>query len=523
MMTARRFPFPALLAAMLAAAGAAGCRPVSDEKDILDPYAVAMVRCAGRIGTRLKVGPGSVVVLDGSKSGAAGGGGGGENPLPLRYLWRQTAGPRIKLARPDLVRTECHLRAEGLYAFDLVVRVGGGGGGGGRESVPATVKIAVRAGAPRVLPGGEPAPETEQPEGPRADFALLDSDAEELVRIFAVRTGITLRVDPEWLRPEELRERPLTFMAREATPPVALEMAARLAGGSYVRDREDAAILTVGLGWLRSERQGARFYPVSGLGEPDGDARVENLVRAACRGALSECPGADLELAGDPPGLQVSGPVSLHRRVEDVLAELAAEGARLPGRPALTGDEKLREAVMGRKVELKLINREMSEAALDLGRVLGVPVAWAEPPGGRAAMPRISIRGGGRPAREVLAEVARQAGLSGASWVAGGGAWLYRDEPPAARAEHIWTAIKVRSYPLGRLSARGVLPGVVVHQVKKIVWPHTWKDASTLCAYWPDGDRLVVVHNGQVQREVLRLLHDLLEEEPEKSAPQPSE
>ena len=72
----------------------------------------------------------------------------------------------------------------------------------------------------------------------------------------------------------------------------------------------------------------------------------------------------------------------------------------------------------------------------------------------------------------------------------------------------------MRGYPLRRLRARGILPGVVLHLVRKKIRPASWRDPSALCAYYPHTDRLVVIHHSRVQREVLRLLHDLLEEKP---------
>ena len=137
------------------------------------------------------------------------------------------------------------------------------------------------------------------------------------------------------------------------------------------------------------------------------------------------------------------------------------------------------------------------------------------PPGPkRVRPPRVSLRAAGRPAREVLAEAAKRAGFKGFSWVKGGGIWLYRTEPRPASAEHLWSAARVRAYPLARPRARGILPGAVVHLVRKKIWPATWRDPAALCVYHKPSDRLIVVHSPQVQREVLRMLHDLLEEKP---------
>ncbi len=462
------------------------------------PFAVAMARSGGRSGTRLAVAPGSVVILDGAESGVDRG------RAELRYAWKQTSGPQVRIARPDLVRTECRLAAAGTYRFELVVTARR------FRSRPSPVIVTVRAAA---ADGDDPPKNGGRPPaaGREASFALLESNAEELVRVFGAKTGLTLRVEPGWMRPEELKLRPLTFMARRVSPDLALEMAARLLGADYVRDHRDAAFLTRGMGWLKRQRQGARFYPTVRLGEE----KLAALARESCRGALFARPGSSVVYDRRRRGIQVIGPVSMQGRVEALLAAVAPEGRRLAARPPLIADERRRNSTLARRLKLLLTNKELSEVGLELGRVLKAPVAWEEPPGDkRVAVPRVSLRGGGRPAREVLAELAKKAGFKGFSWVKGGGIWLYRSEPRPACAEHLWSAARLRAYPMEKLRARGILPGAVLHSIRKKVWPATWRDPATLCAYYKASDKLIVIHSPEVQREVLRLLHDLLEEKP---------
>ncbi|MHC4913853.1 MAG: PKD domain-containing protein [Planctomycetota bacterium] len=482
------------------AAGTAGCLPANGSAAGPRPFAVAMVRAGGRAGTELAVRPGTTVLLDGGESGTDTGGG------ELAWKWRQTAGPKTRVTRPGLARSEVLLARPGTYTFELVTSCGR------HASRPSTVTVEVSAGG-AVRPGQQPPPPPPDPPPPvrTANFALLDSNAAELIRIFGAKTGYTLRVEPGWRRPEELEKVPLTFMARKVSPPQALEMAARLIGGRYVRDRSDAAFLAAGLGWLRSERQSARFYPTTGL-TPDGRGEeLLNLTREACRGVLFACPGSSVAYERRHAGIQVSGPVSMHARVRALLAALSAEMKKLPPRPPASIDERHRARALGRKLDLVLVDREMSEVALELGAALGVPVAWEGPAAdGRRPPARISVRGGGRTAAEVLAETAERAGCKGYSWVSGGGIWLYRTGPMALSAEGTWTAATVRAYPAGGLRAAGVLPGAAAHAVRKSVHPLTWRDPGTLCAYYRHTDRIVIVHTPAVQRQALRLMHDLI-------------
>ncbi|HOX07340.1 MAG TPA: hypothetical protein PK280_13130 [Planctomycetota bacterium] len=499
----------AAVAVVLLLAG--GCAP---REGGAQPYAVGLVRADGRTGARLAVRPGTVVVLDGSQSGLAGSepAGRGDDGVRLAWRWRQVSGPKVGLARADLSATECRPVIEGLYIFSLVAS------SGGRESLPVLVEVEVRRDAPAGGEGGAgergqgDRPAVRRPEGQTAEFALLESSLEELIRVFPARTGITLRVDPEWMRPEGFRARRLSFMARDVGPETALELAARLAGADFVRDRRDSALLSAGLGWMRSAPQEARFYAApAGLIPPGGDSRaIEEILGSACRPALFACPDSSVQWQAGLNGVNVVGPASIHDRVCAIMAALVERNPTPPPEPPATDDEKLRDAVLTRPVDVRLVHAELSEAALELGRLLGVPLAWEEPAGAeRRAMPRVSVDGRGRPAAEVLAEVARQAGLQGHSWVRGGAVWLYRREPRAGSAESAWGRAVVRSYPARWLEDRGVLPGAFILAVRKRVCPESWTASTSLIAYYKDTGRILVVNAPEVHDELVRLMYEL--------------
>ncbi len=489
---------------------AVSCRPAgksgAGKKPL--PFAVAVARSGDEAGTELVVKPGALVVLDGSISGTDHG------KVEISYSWRQASGPKIRIAREDLVRTELRLVKEGAYVFELVTSCAG------HRSSPAPVTVTVvTKDTAQTDPASGGNPRTPPEAGPRtATFALLDSDAEELIRIFGAKTGLTLRVAPEWMRPEGLKRIPVTFMARKVTPGVALEMSARLLGARYIRDRSDAAFLARGLGWLRAERNTARFYPTTLIAQAGQGKKLLELVREGCRGALFACKGSSIIYDRRRDGLQLTGPASMHARVESLLAAIGSNQASLPGRPALGDDEKLERTSLRRRVDLTLVNRDFSAAALELGHALNVPLAWQENVSGkRVTPPRISCRGAGRGARAVLSEVARKAGFKGWEWVSGGGVWFYRTKPGSPARAHLWKTAVVRAYPLFQFKAKGVLAGAATHAIRKQVRPESWSDSSALCTYYQHTDKLVVINSPRVQREVLRALHELLEEKPAKT------
>ena len=310
-----------------------GCAPRGDTPQ---PYAVGLARAEGRAGARLVVRPGTVVILDGRESGFAGGpeiAGAGAGRMV--WHWRQLSGPKAPMTRADLASVECRPVAEGLCIFELTVS------SGSRRSLPVLVEVEVRRDAPGPAEsgagtvadhGGDGTRPVRRNSGPTTEFALLESDLGELVRVFAARTGITLRVDPGWLRPEDFGRRPLTFMARDVPPGVALELAARLAGADFIRDGKDSAVLTAGYGWLRSARQEARFYPApAGLVPAGGDAAgLKELLRESCRAAIFACPDSSVEWQPGLAGVNVVGPSSLHRRVRETLEALSRVEAAPP-------------------------------------------------------------------------------------------------------------------------------------------------------------------------------------------------
>jgi hypothetical protein len=482
---------------------AAGCGPRDDAPQ---PYAVGLVRAEGRTGVRLAVRPGTVAILDGGESGWPAAAGTRPAGDPLVWRWRQLNGPRLQLARADLASIECRPTAEGLYIFSLVVS------SGKRESLPALVEVEVRRDAPAAPDGPGEAPPAGPPAGPGADFALLESSLDELIRVFPAKTGITLRVDTEWLRPEAFRERQLSFMARRVPPEVALELAARLAGGHFVRDGKDSAMLSAGCGWLRGIRQEARFYPApTGLIPADGTAKAfEELLRGGCRAALFACPDASAQWQPGLSGVNVVGPESLHARARELMTALTSREASPPAEPPATGDEKLRGATLARPVGLRLVGAEFPEAALELGRILGAPVAWEESTDRpRRPLPRVSVDGRNRPAAEVLAEVARQAGFKGCSWVRGGALWFFRSEPRAGSAESAWSQVVVRSYPAKWLESRGVLPGAFILAAKKRVCPESWSESAALLAYYRETGRILVINTPEAQDGMVRLMYEL--------------
>jgi hypothetical protein len=502
---------PLFSAALFAAVGvASGCAPKQTAAP--RPYAVALARAPGKaVGTRLVVRPGTIVILDANESGLTSPGGAADAAVrpDLAFRWRQTAGPEVRLARNDMASVELRVVDEGFYRFEVVASAGEA------RSLPSEVEIEVSARAPAPapvsLPGTSDPAQAAEPRG--ANFALLETDLGDLVRVFPVRTGLTLRVDEEWLRPEEFRERPLSLMARNVTPAAALEMAARLAGpgAAFVRDGRDSAMLVAGYGWLRREPQEAHFYPVPASFAPADGSELTELVRASCRAALIASPDFSIQWRADPAGVQAVGPASMHRRIRAALEAFSADPGAPPAEPPKSADERRREEVLIKRIDLHLVDAELFSAALEFGRTLGVPVAWEEPSKKESRLPaaRVSVSSRGRPAAEVLAEIEKGAGFKGHSWVAGGGIWLWRTEPRAGSAEHLWNQAVVRVYPLKWLEDKGVLPRAVVHVIKGRVRPETWSDPATLCVYHQASDRLLVIAAPDVQDEVVRLMHRL--------------
>jgi hypothetical protein len=147
--------------------------------------------------------------------------------------------------------------------------------------------------------------------------------------------------------------------------------------------------------------------PVPASFAPAEGAEPIEMVRASCRAALIASPDFSIQWRANPAGVQAVGPASMHRRIRAILEALSADPGPAPEEPPPSADERRRDEALARKIDLHLVDAEFFSAALELGRTLGVPVAWEEPSKKEARRPaaRISVSARGRPAAEVLADV----------------------------------------------------------------------------------------------------------------------
>jgi hypothetical protein len=497
-------------AALLLTTAGWGCRERSgNQQPAVKPFALALVSYDSRTAVSMRVIPGAVVLLDGSRSGTTGGGG----RAGLSYAWRQTSGPRARIFRPRLATTEIRLARSGRYCFELVTSVAGLGSQPSRVTVTVSPDAGVGTGDSGE---GSEKTSTNKPDktdpaavGGRADFALFRSNAEELIRVFPAATGITLRVDPAVMRPEALAAIPVTFLAHNISGEASLEIAARLIGLHYVRDGIKGAFLTTGTAWLHRKPEITRIYPLGGV--PGGTAKATRLVRECLRGVLFASGKKAVKFHPKTVCLHITAPALVHKWVRSLLASLSSNADSLAARPRFSPDEIAEKQLRSTRIEMLMLNRDLSNICLKLSSLLGVPVVWQQTPArAKRPLPRLSLRGGGRSAEKVLTEVARGAGFKGWSWIAGGGVWFYNDRPVAASARHPWIDIEVRSYPMAELKRRGILPGGVVHGLKKCIAPASWKNSATLCQYYKGSDSIIVLQSPPGHRQILRYLHDLL-------------
>ncbi len=149
--------------------------------------------------------------------------------------------------------------------------------------------------------------------------------------------------------------------------------------------------------------------------------------------------------------------------------------------------------------------------AWDLARQARVTIAFDSMKG--AGRRKVTLEAGTVTLAEALDALVREAGLSGFVVEPPGAIWLHEGARPAATSQCMWQTAEVRSYDVRALEAlHGFSGPMLVHMIRKRVFPERWADPFVTVGYSAARERLVVVHHEEVQRAVAALLDRLARE-----------
>lgn len=356
------------------------------------------------------------------------------------------------------------------------------------------------------------------PPEPLADGTLVipdDSGLQRAVALFTRRCGVALVVDPGIARPGHFNEFPLALEAGNTPLRHLLDGIARQTGTRYRRDADRAFFLLKPVDSFRDEKLESAAAGIDALHEkPDGSDLLDPL-REYFKAALAR-EGATFSY--DQQALFAMLPKTAALRLREiVLALREPRGTGLPyPEPLSKSEERLHQALGEKTVTLRgrfRLDRLLRQIARDSNLAIGF-----DPRIFPNGLPYLRVAYDGAPLRQVLRDVADEAGFDGCSVEAPAGLWFYKGPRPFPSGELLWDSAEVRAYDLSGLLA-GLSPEAslfltgetIAHQVRSHVYPASWSDPGALVFYHRMTQKLIVIHAPEAHRKVVDFLNDLRE------------
>lgn len=400
---------------------------------------------------------------------------------------------------------------EGIYRVRLVVS------DGKLESEPAEtfLRILGAGASPEAAASNAGLPPHPDPLSGRVTLGLYESNLDRAVQRFPADCGVTLRIGPEFCLPEQTRRVPLDLGVQDAPVSLLLDWIARQTGACYRRGPGGSVWLTTPEAWAREEKLQNVVLSVDALYAAKDGADLQALLKECFRGVFAA--RADASLSFEAAGQKAVAflPEPACRRLKEILALLRApKGLPWPAPERTADEERLRKTLSEKKINLNWQGRRLDLALRELRALAGLAVGFdARQFSKPKDLPRLSLKLEGVVLREAVREIAAAAGFDGCQPHAGAGLWFYRGGEPFPSGELLWDLAGVGTYDLEPVLAKLPLFSgeALVHQIKRRVFPDTWKDPNTCCAYHAPTRRLLVVHGEAAHVRIVRFLYDLME------------
>ncbi|MCW8132486.1 MAG: hypothetical protein KIS92_19215 [Planctomycetota bacterium] len=447
---------------------------------------------------------GTRVELDGSLSSDRDGD-------PLTAKWTSADKVRgVTITPLGGMKAEFTADREGVYRVRLVVN------DGKLDSRPAEtfVRVLKPAEAPVALADDVP-PDTD-PLSRRITLRCYDSNLDRAVQRFPPDCNLALRVNHDFCPPEDFQKRWIDVGGEYMPASLMLDWIARQTGASYRRDGTDGVWLLKPTQWAAEEKLKNEVVAADALFKEKDAADLIPLLRQPFRGLLAERQDAQLALQPDSAKVIAFLPEKACLRLKEMIAFLRAPKGLTDLQMALppAAELLLRRKLAETAVEAAWKARRLDWLLRDLAEKTGVPVGFdARQFGGSAKLPKLTLAFEGAPLREVVREIVHAAGFDGCQAQNGAGLWFYKGGEPYPSGELLWDLVYVRAYPLDAVLGKlPLLSGEVIeHQVRRRVYPDSWKDPAVCCFYHAITGKLLVVHGEAAHARILSFLNDLAE------------
>ncbi|MBI3829707.1 MAG: hypothetical protein HY291_09335 [Planctomycetes bacterium] len=470
---------------------------------------------------------GQRVELDGSLSND-------RDAEPLTAKWMSVDVVRgVTIKALDGLKAEFSAQREGVYRVRLIVS------DGKLDSRPVETFVRVLKAADTVAdPAGEDVPPDTDPLSRRVSLRCYESSLDRAVQRFPHDCNVTLRVRQELCPTDQFEKVPLDLGVEYAPVGLLLDWIARQSGGAYRRESKASVWLVKPSAWAADEELKNEVVAIDALYRNKDASDLLEVLRRPFRGILTERADAQLLLQADSNKAIAFLPLRACQRLKEMVAFLRApKGIGIPPTQWLTAAEfLLRRKLAETKLKLDWQGRRIDWALRDLSEMTGVPAGFdpaqfakfqylkparnllsdpnpLAPPDPLDALPRITLKLDDVPFREAVREVVAAAGFDGCQPQNGAGLWFYKGGEPYPSGELLWDIAFVRAYPLDQVLARTpLLSGeVIAHEIRRKVYPDSWNDPATCCAYHASTGKLLIVHGEAAHVRIINFLNDLLE------------
>lgn len=361
-----------------------------------------------------------------------------------------------------------------------------------------------------------PAHGAEQDKSSRFDkpirLELWNKNLSDAVSQITERSGIDLRISPDFVHPREFSSYTLYLYADRISTRQAIEWVCRSINCRYRIDGPSSVWLTGGYDWLKRDTD-ILIQSIDPVLGPKGDFKeLENdlseLVKVQ---SLFE----DYWVRIERPDRKVVA--ALPPRLKKILvASLLAMtkpgktiGAAPP--PSFTKEETELLKALQARVVASYRARDAQEVIADLALQSGISIGIPPEPFAKDGVPDVTLELGEVTLQKAIEALAEALGLKGYELSPPRGVFLTKEPrkwSTAAGREMLWERLTVESYAIKKL-AQLTSGDAVAHHLRRRVSPDIWLDPCTAVVYHEPSGNLIVVAPQNVQDAVMRELHRL--------------
>ncbi len=336
----------------------------------------------------------------------------------------------------------------------------------------------------------------------------------DLMRTVSRETGVTLRISPALIPPEEVPDRRVFLDTGEVSLGLLLEFLSRDLDCRYRLDGPDAVWLSAGYDWL-SREEGIhepvpyrhRVGTLLSARQTPSDFLQQTLEAIRIHALLDD---AFVTLEEPHLGIVAMLPPRLRDTLHETLLAMSEPGLPLDNPVPDTMDPSLARLVQDlrrRRILLHYRDQPLPAVLRDISTQAGVTVVLSAAAASRLAEKSVSLDTGEISAQEGIDRLRESLGLSGVELYPGGGVRLTDSalgwpRHAAISRAFLWEEAVVRAYDVYPLEARYPSGDDLARYIRERVQPDAWLDPATGIVFHEPSGNLIVVASPDLQERV---------------------